>query len=143
MHKIIARYRSYHGGTAGSLTMTGDPRRWAMGPGMPGVIHGRHPDHGVQRGSDMAEQALEELEEVMTLEGPQTIGRSLRDSPARTACCPLHPDIWRAFSALGDKYGILLICDEGMSGFGRTGKWFAVEHYGVVPAIVRRSGTTP
>ena len=136
-HKIIARYRSYHGGTAGSLTMTGDPRRWAMEPGMPGVIHVRHPYHGVQRGSDTAEQALEELEEVMTLEGPQTIAAFILETVTGTnGVLPPPPGYLEGVRALCDKYGILLICDEVMSGFGRTGKWFAVEHYGVVPDIL-------
>ena len=136
-HKIIARYRSYHGGTAGSLTMTGDPRRWAMEPGMPGVIHVRHPYHGVQRGSDTAEQALEELEEVMTLEGPQTIAAFILETVTGTnGVLPPPPGYLEGVRALCDKYGILLICDEVMSGFGRTGKWFAVEHYGVVPDLL-------
>ena len=136
-HKIIARYRSYHGGTAGSLTMTGDPRRWAMEPGMPGVIHVRHPYHGVQRGSDMAEQALEELEEVMTLEGPQTIAAFILETVTGTnGVLPPPPGYLEGVRALCDKYGILLICDEVMSGFGRTGKWFAVDHYGVVPDLL-------
>ena len=136
-HKIIARYRSYHGGTAGSLTMTGDPRRWAMEPGMPGVIHVRHPYHGVQRGSDMAEPALEELEEVMTLEGPQTIAAFILETVTGTnGVLPPPPGYLEGVRALCDKYGILLICDEVMSGFGRTGKWFAVDHYGVVPDLL-------
>ena len=136
-HKIIARYRSYHGGTAGSLTMTGDPRRWAMEPGMPGVIHVRHPYHGVQRGSDTAEQALAELEEVMTLEGPQTIAAFILETVTGTnGVLPPPAGYLEGVRALCDKHGILLICDEVMSGFGRTGKWFAVEHYGVVPDIL-------
>lgn len=136
-HKIIARYRSYHGGTAGSLTMTGDPRRWAMEPGMPGVIHVRHPYHGVQRGSDTAAEALAELEEVMTLEGPQTIAAFIMETVTGTnGVLPPPPGYLEGVRALCDKYGILLICDEVMSGFGRTGKWFAVEHYGVVPDMI-------
>jgi taurine--2-oxoglutarate transaminase len=136
-HKIVARYRSYHGGTAGSLTMTGDPRRWAMEPGMPGVIHVRHPYHGVQRGSDTAEQALAELEEVITLEGPNTIAAFIMETVTGTnGVLPPPPGYLEGVRALCDKYGILLICDEVMSGFGRTGKWFAVEHYNVVPDIL-------
>jgi taurine--2-oxoglutarate transaminase len=136
-HKIIARYRSYHGGTAGSLTMTGDPRRWAMEPGMPGVIHVRHPYHGVQRGSDTAEQALAELDEVITLEGPNTIAAFIMETVTGTnGVLPPPPGYLEGVRALCDKYGILLICDEVMSGFGRTGKWFAVEHYNVVPDLL-------
>ena len=136
-HKIIARYRSYHGGTAGSLTMTGDPRRWAMEPGMPGVIHVRHPYHGVQRGSDTAEQALAELDEVIDAGRPahhRRVHHGDRDRHQRRA--PAAAGYLEGVRALCDKYGILLICDEVMSGFGRTGKWFAVEHYNVVPDML-------
>ena len=69
-HKILARYRSYHGATAGSMTLTGDPRRWAAEPGMPGVVHVLDPYHGIERGWDSAEQSLAMLEEVIQLEGP-------------------------------------------------------------------------
>ena len=72
-HKILARYRSYHGGTAGAIALTGDPRRWAAEPGMPGVIHVLDPYHGIQRGWDTAEQSLAMIEEIIQLEGPQTI----------------------------------------------------------------------
>jgi taurine--2-oxoglutarate transaminase len=136
-HKILARYRSYHGGTAGSLTMTGDPRRWAMEPGMPGVVHVRHPYHGVNRGSDTAEQALAEIEEVMMLEGPQTIAAFIMETVTGTnGVLPPPPGYLEGLRALCDKHGILLICDEVMCGFGRTGKWFAVEHYNVVPDML-------
>ena len=72
-HKIGARYRSYHGGTAGALTLTGDPRRWAAEPGIPGVF--RIPDfyHGIQKGSDTTEEVLARTEEILELEGPKTI----------------------------------------------------------------------
>ena len=73
-HKILARYRSYHGGTAGAITLTGDPRRWAAEPGMPGVVHVLDPYHGIQRGWDRpSDLALANLEEIIQLEGPQTI----------------------------------------------------------------------
>src|ERR687888_1756050 len=72
-HKILARYRSYHGATAGSMMLTGDPRRWAWEPGMPGVVHVLDPYHGLERGWESAEQSLGMLEEIIQLEGPQTI----------------------------------------------------------------------
>ena len=104
---------------------------------MPGVIHVRHPYHGVQRGSDTAEQALAELEEVITLEGPNTIAAFIIETVTGTnGVLPPPPGYLEGVRALCDKYGILLICDEVMSGFGRTGKWFAVEHYNVVPDIL-------
>src|ERR671928_1055370 len=72
-HKIIARYRSYHGATAGSISLTGDPRRWAAEPGIPGVVHVLDPYHGIERGWESADAALATLEEVIQLEGPTTI----------------------------------------------------------------------
>src|SRR5438105_11038680 len=72
-HKILARYRSYHGATAGSMTLTGDPRRWPAEPGIPGVVHVPHPYHGIDREPDPAERALALLEEIVELEGPKTI----------------------------------------------------------------------
>jgi taurine--2-oxoglutarate transaminase len=72
-HKILAFYRSYHGGTAGSITLTGDPRRWAAEPGIPGVVHVLNPYHGIQRGWDSTADALAYLEETIQVEGPNTI----------------------------------------------------------------------
>jgi taurine--2-oxoglutarate transaminase len=136
-HKILARYRSYHGGTAGSLTLTGDPRRWASEPGIPGVVRVPHPYHGVQRGSDTAAEALTQLEEIIMLEGPHTIAAFLLETVTGTnGVLPPPPGYLEGVRALCDRHGILLICDEVMSGFGRTGKWFAVEHYGVVPDMI-------
>jgi taurine--2-oxoglutarate transaminase len=136
-HKILARYRSYHGGTAGSLTLTGDPRRWAMEPGMPGIIHVPHPYHGLQRGTDTAADALAQLEEIIMLEGPQTIAGFIIETVTGTNGVLVPPDGYlEGVRALCDKYGILLICDEVMSGFGRTGEWFAVNHWDIVPDIL-------
>jgi taurine--2-oxoglutarate transaminase len=72
-HKVLARYRSYHGGTAAAISLTGDPRRWPAEPGIPGVIHVLDPYHGIARGTDSAASSLAYLEEVIQLEGPQTI----------------------------------------------------------------------
>jgi taurine--2-oxoglutarate transaminase len=136
-HKILARYRSYHGGTAGSLTLTGDPRRWAMEPGMPGIIHVPHPYHGIQRGTDSAEDALAQLEEIIMLEGPQTIAGFIMETVTGTNGILVPPDGYlEGVRALCDTHGILLICDEVMSGFGRTGAWFAVDHWKIVPDIL-------
>jgi taurine---2-oxoglutarate transaminase len=136
-HKILARYRSYHGGTAGSLTLTGDPRRWAMEPGMPGIIHVPHPYHGIQRGTDSAADALAQLEEVIMLEGPHTIAGFILETVTGTNGILVPPDGYlEGVRAICDKHGILLICDEVMSGFGRTGAWFAVDHWKIVPDIL-------
>jgi taurine--2-oxoglutarate transaminase len=136
-HKILARYRSYHGGTGASLTATGDPRRWAMEPGMPGIIHVPHPYHGPKRGTLSGADALAELEEVIMLEGPNTIAAFLMETVTGTNGIHVPPDGYlEGVRALCDKHGILLICDEVMSGFGRTGEWFAFDHWKVVPDIV-------
>ena len=82
-HKILARYRSYHGATAGSITLTGDPRRWAAEPGMPGVVHVLDPYHGIERGWDTAEESLAMLEEVIQLEGPHTIAAFILETGHR------------------------------------------------------------
>jgi taurine---2-oxoglutarate transaminase len=136
-HKIAARYRSYHGGTAGSITLTGDPRRWAAEPGIPGVV--RIPDfyHGIQRGSDSVDQVLAATEEVLQLEGPQTIAAIIVEPVTGTNGILVPPDGYlQGLRALCDKYGILLIADEVMAGFGRTGEWFSVDHWKVVPDLM-------
>src|SRR5215510_929556 len=82
--KILTRYRSYHGATAGSMMLTGDPRRWASEPGMPGVVHVLDPYHGIERGWDTAEQSLALLEETIQLEGPHTIAAFILESVTGT-----------------------------------------------------------
>jgi taurine--2-oxoglutarate transaminase len=136
-HKILARYRSYHGGTAGAITLTGDPRRWFAEPGMPGVVHVLDWHHGLQRGAESAEQALAVLEETIQLEGASTIAAFIIEPVTGTNGILIPPDGYlQGVRALCDKYGILMIADEVMSGFGRTGKWFAIDHWGVVPDIM-------
>jgi taurine---2-oxoglutarate transaminase len=136
-HKIMARYRSYHGGSAGSLTLTGDPRRWAAEPGIPGVVHVLDPYHGIERGWDTAEQSLAMIEEVIQLEGPQTIAGFILETVTGSNGVLVPPDGYmQGVRALCDKYGILMICDEVMAGFGRTGEWFAIDHWKVVPDII-------
>jgi taurine--2-oxoglutarate transaminase len=133
----MARYRSYHGGSAGSLTLTGDPRRWAAEPGIPGVVHVLDPYHGIERGWDTAEQSLAMIEEVIQLEGPQTIAGFILETVTGSNGVLVPPDGYmQGVRALCDKYGILMICDEVMSGFGRTGEWFAIDHWKVVPDII-------
>ena len=136
-HKILARYRSYHGGTGASLTATGDPRRWAIEPGMPGIVHVPHPHHGLARGTDSAADALAALEEIIMFEGPQTIAGFLIETVTGTNGIHVPPDGYlEGVRALCDQHGILMICDEVMSGFGRTGAWFAVDHWNVVPDLL-------
>jgi taurine--2-oxoglutarate transaminase len=136
-HKILARYRSYHGGTAGAMTLTGDPRRWPNEPGIPGVVRVLDPYHGVQRGWESAEQSLAYLEEVIQLEGPQTIAAFILETVTGTNGILVPPDGYmQGVRALCDRHGILMIADEVMAGFGRTGKWFAIDHWGVVPDLI-------
>src|SRR5260221_11751451 len=136
-HKILARYRSYHGGTAGAMTLTGDPRRWANEPGISGVVHVLDPYHGIERGWDSAEQSLAMLEEVIQLEGPHTIAAFILEPVTGTNGVLAPPDDYlQGVRELCTRHGILMICDEVMSGFGRTGEWFAVNHWNVVPDLL-------
>jgi taurine--2-oxoglutarate transaminase len=136
-HKIIARYRSYHGGTAGSLTLTGDPRRWAAEPGIPGVVRVMDPYHGIERGWDTVDEALAHVEEVVQLEGPHTIAAFILEPVTGTNGILVPPDGYlQGIRKICDRHGILLIADEVMSGFGRTGEWFAVNHWNVVPDLL-------
>jgi taurine---2-oxoglutarate transaminase len=134
--KILARYRSYHGGTAGAIAATGDPRRWSQPP-MPGVIHVLDPYHGIERGWDDTADALAYLEEVIVLEGPQSIAGFVLETVTGTNGVLVPPDGYlQGVRALCDKFGILMIADEVMAGFGRTGEWFAVNHWNVVPDLI-------
>lgn len=136
-HKILARYRSYHGGTAGSMTLTGDPRRWACEPGIPGVIRVFDPYHGIERGWDTTQQALQTIEEVIQLEGPQTIAAFILETVTGSNGVLVPPDGYmQGVREICTKHGILMIADEVMAGFGRTGKWFAIEHWNVVPDLI-------
>jgi taurine--2-oxoglutarate transaminase len=136
-HKILARYRSYHGATGGAIALTGDPRRWPSEPGMAGVVHVLDPYHGLARGWDDVPTALAYLEETIQLEGPGTIAAFILETVTGTNGVLVPPDGYlQGVRALCDRYGILMICDEVMAGFGRTGQWFAVNHWGVVPDLL-------
>jgi taurine--2-oxoglutarate transaminase len=135
-YKILSRYRSYHGATAAAMAATGEPRSWAQPP-LPGMIHFADWYHGVDRDADSAEAALRNLEEVVMLEGPQTIAAILIESVTGTNGILIPPDGYmQGVRALCDKHGIVMIADEVMSGFGRTGEWFAINHWKVVPDLM-------
>ncbi|HSF81526.1 MAG TPA: aminotransferase class III-fold pyridoxal phosphate-dependent enzyme [Anaerolineales bacterium] len=146
-HKILARYRSYHGASAGAMALTGDPRRLAWEPNlMPGVVHFldpyryrstfHHHNPDISE-ADFCQDYLNHLEEIITYEGPQTIAAILLETVTGTNGVIIPPEGYlQGIRALCDRYGILLIADEVMSGFGRTGKWFAVDHWGVVPDMI-------
>lgn len=139
--KILARYRSYHGGTYATMSLTGDPRRLPNEPGIPGVVHVMDPvPYQHSFGSDdeeITKNHLRYLEEVIQYEGPDKIAAMFVETVTGTNGVLPPPRGWlKGLKSLLEKYGILLICDEVMAGFGRTGKMFAFEHFDIVPDIV-------
>ena len=140
-HKIVARYRSYHGATAGAITATGDPRRWAAEPGIPGIVRmldpytyrcpAGHPDPcPVCTGAP-------HFEEIVQYEGPQNVAAVIMETIVGTNGVIVPPDGYlQSIREVCDRHGILLILDEVMAGFGRSGKWFGCEHWDVVPDII-------
>src|SRR5512142_2542406 len=145
--KILARYRSYHGASAGAIAATGDPRRVAWEPMvMPGVVHFLDPYryrstfHRTNPDIPEAEftrDYLNHLEEIIQYEGPETIAAILIESVTGTNGIIIPPEGYmQGLRLLCDKYDIVMIADEVMSGFGRTGKWFAADHWGVVPDVM-------
>ena len=134
--KILSRYRSYHGATGTAIQATGDPRRWTN-ESASGVVHVLDPYHGIQRGTDSAEVALNLLDETIQLEGPATIAAFILEPVTGTNGILIPPDGYlQGVREICDRHGILLICDEIMTGFGRTGRWFAVDHWEVVPDLI-------
>ena len=139
--KIITRYRSYHGATMGAMTASGDLRRWPVEPGIPGIVRVFDPycyrcpfGHTVD---SCKRECVSHVEEVIQMEGPHTVAAMLVEGITGTNGLLVPPDdYYPKLRALLDKYGILLIDDEVMSGFGRTGKWLATQHYGIVPDMV-------
>jgi len=140
-HKVIARYRSYHGATGGAITLTGDPRRWPAEPGIPGVVRmldpytyrcpAGHPDPcPVCEGGP-------HLEEILQYEAAHTVAAVILETVTGTNGIIVPPDGYlQSIREVCDRHGILLIADEVMAGFGRTGKWFGVENWDVVPDIL-------
>ncbi len=140
-HKVIARYRSYHGATAAAVTLTGDPRRWFAEPGVPGIVRmfdpytyrcpAGHPDPcPVCSGGP-------HLDEILMYEGPHTVAAVILETVTGTNGIIVPPDGYlRSVREVCDRHGVLLILDEVMAGFGRTGRWFACEHWDVVPDII-------
>jgi taurine--2-oxoglutarate transaminase len=117
--------------------LTGDPRRWASEPGIPGVV--RIPDFHKwgRKDPEPADVALRDIEDVVRYEGSHTIAAVIVETVVGTNGILIPPDGYmQGLRALCDKYGIMLIADEVMAGFGRTGKWFAIDHWGVVPDLM-------
>ncbi|HEY5033449.1 MAG TPA: aspartate aminotransferase family protein [Actinomycetes bacterium] len=139
--KVLTFYRSYHGNTGAAITATGDPRRWPNEYAT-GHVHffGPHlyrtPFWSTTEAEE-TERALTHLEEVIRYEGPGTIAAVLLESVVGTAGVLVPPPGYLAgVRALCDKYGIVYIADEVMAGFGRTGRWFAFDHFDVAPDLV-------
>jgi acetylornithine/succinyldiaminopimelate/putrescine aminotransferase len=140
--KLLSAYRSYHGATATAIHLTGDPRRWPSDSGTSGVVHFwapflyRSPFHS-QDPAQECERALAHLEDTIAFEGPGTIAAIILETVPGTAGIMVPPPGYLAgVREICDRYGIVFILDEVMAGFGRTGTWFAAEHFGVVPDLL-------
>jgi taurine---2-oxoglutarate transaminase len=136
-YKVLARYRAYHGATMGAMTLTGDPRRWANEPGLVGVV--RYPDtHRWGEAEPRAvEESLQGLEDVIRYEGPQTIAAVFLETIVGTNGILIPPDGYiQGVREICDRHGILMVADEVMAGFGRTGRWFAIDHWDTVPDLM-------
>ena len=141
-HKVLTTYRSYHGGTHLAVNMTGDPRRWASDHGSTGTVHFfgpflyRSAFHATTE-EEECQRALEHLEQVVALEGPATVAAIVLEAIPGTAGVMVPPPGYLAgVREICDRHGIVLVADEVMSGFGRAGRWFAVEHAGVAPDLI-------
>lgn len=141
-YKVLSRYRSYHGGTETAINLTGDPRRWPNDHGNAGVVHFfgpflyRSQFHATTEAEESA-RALAHLEDMVRMEGPSTIAAILLESIPGTAGIMIPPPGYMAgVRDICDRYGIVMIADEVMAGFGRSGKWFSIEHFNVVPDLL-------
>jgi len=140
--KVLARYRSYHGATAGALSVTGEPRRWLTEPvGMPGMVRMLDPycyrcPMGQGSGCGVCSSTAH-VEELLMYENPDTVAAIIVEPITGTNGIIVPPENYlRGLREVCDRHGIMLIFDEVMSGFGRTGKWFACDHWNVVPDIL-------
>ena len=140
--KVLSRYRSYHGGTTLSVNLTGDPRRWPSDTGTAGVVHFFGPflyrsPFWATTEAEECERALEHLERTIAFEGPSTIAAIILETiPGTAGIMPPPPGYLAGVRELCDRHGIVYIADEVMSGFGRTGDWFAFDHDKVVPDLI-------
>ncbi|XPP27294.1 MAG: aspartate aminotransferase family protein [Leucobacter sp.] len=140
--KVLARYRSYHGSTATAITLTGEPRRWANGTLDAGVVHFSGPYQYrsafyAETPEQETERALAHLESTIQLEGPGTIAAIILETVTGTNGVLVPPPGYLpGVRSLCDKYGIVMILDEVMVGFGRVGEWFAYQAFDVQPDLV-------
>ena len=141
-HKVLTTYRSYHGATGGAIQLTGDPRRWPAEPAMPGIVKfwGPYPYRSAFHSADEAEEtqrALAHLEDVIMVEGPQFVAAVILETVVGTNGILVPPPGYlQGVRDICDRHGIVMILDEVMSGFGRCGEWFAVDHWGVTPDLI-------
>jgi taurine---2-oxoglutarate transaminase len=140
--KVLSAYRSYHGATATAINLTGDHRRWPSDTGNAGVVHFfgpflyRSTFHSTTQAEE-CERALAHLEQVIAFEGPQTIAAIILETVPGTAGIMPPPDGYLAgVRELCDRYGIVYIADEVMAGFGRTGRWLAIDHWDARPDLI-------
>ncbi|GAB3111808.1 aspartate aminotransferase family protein [Janibacter alkaliphilus] len=141
-HKILAAYRSYHGATAGAIALTGEPRRWASEPGMPGVVRFWGPylyrsSFHAETEEQECERALAHLRDTVAAEGPEHVAAIVLETVVGTNGVIPPPDGYLAgVREICDEHGIVMIADEVMAGFGRCGEWFAIDRWGVVPDLI-------
>jgi taurine---2-oxoglutarate transaminase len=141
-HKVMTMYRSYHGSTSGAIALTGDPRRWPNETGIAGVVHFwgpyayRSAFHSTSEAQE-CERALRHLRDTLMVEGAHTIAAIALETVIGTNGILVPPPGYLAgVRAICDEFGIVMICDEVMAGFGRCGEWFAVNHWGVTPDLI-------
>jgi taurine--2-oxoglutarate transaminase len=140
--KVLSTYRSYHGATANAIALTGDPRRWANETGVSGIVHfwGPYPyrsNFHAENEAQECERALAHLEQVLAFEGPGTVAAIILETVVGTAGILVPPAGYLAgVREICDRYGIVFILDEVMAGFGRTGAWFAADHWGITPDLL-------
>ncbi|KQY03833.1 hypothetical protein ASD37_23585 [Mycobacterium sp. Root135] len=141
-YKVLSRYRSYHGGTDTAVNLTGDPRRYPNDYASSGVVHFNGPflyrsSFYAENEQQESERALEYLERLIQHEGASTFAAIILESVPGTAGIMVPPPGYMAgVREICNKYGIVMIADEVMAGFGRTGKWFAIQHFDVVPDLI-------
>ncbi|HMZ13408.1 MAG TPA: aminotransferase class III-fold pyridoxal phosphate-dependent enzyme, partial [Mycobacterium sp.] len=137
--KVLSRYRSYHGGTDTAINLTGDPRRYPNDYGSSGVVHFNGPflyrsSFNAETEQQESERALDYLDRLIQHEGSDSIAAIILESVPGTAGIMVPPPGYMAgVREICDRYGIVFIADEVMAGFGRTGEWFAIDHFDVVP----------
>lgn len=140
--KVLAAYRSYHGGTTTAVNLTGDPRRWPNEAGTSGVVHFfgpflyRSAFHATTEEEECS-RALEHLEQLIRFEGPSTVAAIVLETiPGTAGIMPPPPGYLAGVRDICDRFGVIMVADEVMAGFGRTGAWLALDHWGVRPDLI-------